>query len=52
LLLKYISVFEGTLDSMPGAPCIIPVCQDAKHIASKPLNIPHVHVEIVQKLNG
>jgi hypothetical protein len=29
LLLKYEAIFEGTLGTMPGAPYIIPICQDA-----------------------
>ena len=48
LLLKYESLFQGTLGTMPGAPYIIPLCQDAKPFASKPFNIPHVHVETVK----
>ena len=48
LLLKYESIFEGTLGTMPGAPYIIPICQDAKPFASRPFNIPQVPVATVK----
>ena len=48
LLLKYESIFEGTLGTMPGAPYIIPLRQDARPFAAKPFNIPQVHVETVK----
>jgi hypothetical protein len=33
---------------MPGSPYTIPLRQDAKPSASKPLSIPHIHIETVK----
>jgi hypothetical protein len=47
LPLKYEAIFEGALGIMPGAPCIIPIRQDAKPFESRPFNI-HVHVTTIK----
>jgi hypothetical protein len=48
MLTKYEALYEGKLGTIPGAPYIIPISQNAKPFAAKPFSIPHVHVATVK----